>query len=260
MPKESKELARRFEVLIKRHAGLRMEDDNRLKDALDRLVPTFQAARKTWADEQRASASDFNLFAVLGVESDEVRHSKILTWLLDHRIEQGSHAQGSLGFRLFLKQLKQELFGDKDPPVTDYADVPNYWVHREVSGGEARVDIEIAARNRFLIHIENKIYSIEGDDQTHREWRDLQQRAKALGVSRSACHAIYLTLDGSEARNENFRSVSWNRIALVLDIFAEKAQPEEVRLFARHYAKAVRKLAIVERKGEEVLDVEVQRG
>ena len=175
-----KELARRFEVLIKHHAHLRVKEVNRLVTVLDRLVPSYQAARKKWAEKQKASADDFNLFAVIDVEGDEVRHTKILAWLLDSRIEHGTHAQGNLGFRLFLKHLQKELFGDAGLPATAYVDEPNYWVHREVSGGEARVDIEIAARNKFLIHIENKIFSMEGDDQTHREWRDLRERAKAL--------------------------------------------------------------------------------
>jgi len=38
-----------------------------------------------------------------------------------------------------------------------------------IADDEARADIEIAARGKFIVHIENKIWSEEGEDQTHRE-------------------------------------------------------------------------------------------
>ena len=79
--------------------------------------------------------------------------------------------EGSLGFRFFLEE-----FG---LPVK-YAD-GKYRVRREVSGDESRIDVEVAERRKFVIHIENKIWSAEGDDETNREWRDL---AGACGVPR----------------------------------------------------------------------------
>ena len=59
------------------------------------------------------------------------------------------------------------------PSEAAYADEPDYWVRTESSGNEARVDIEIAARGKFIIYVENKTYAVEGDDQTNREWRSL---------------------------------------------------------------------------------------
>jgi hypothetical protein len=252
------ELTHRFQSLITGHAELRSEESGQLRRVLDELLPEFREARKKWADGQRKSADDFNLFQVLGVEGDEVRHSKVLAWLLDHRIERGTHAQGDLGFRIFLEELKADLKEGHTKSVAMYADEPNYIVDVEVSGGESRVDIEIAARGKFLIHIENKIHSLEGEDQTSREWRDLQTKRKDLGIPEDACHAIFLTLDGSKARNESFRSISWNRIARVLDNFALEAEPPEVRLFARHCAKAVRKMSVVQLEEPEVENGMVQ--
>jgi hypothetical protein len=254
---DASDLTRRFQSLITRHAELRSKETERLKKVLDELLPSFLGERKKWAQGQRKSADDFNLFEVLGVEGDEESHSKILAWLLDHRIERGTHAQGNLGFRLFLEELAKELREGHVAQVAAYADEANYWVHPEVSGNEARVDIEIAARDKFLIHLENKIYAAEGEDQTDREWRDLQAKRKELRVPEEACHAIFLTLDGSEAKNKNFRSVGWNRIAKVLDQFATLAEPPEVKLFARHYAKAIRKLSVVECEEQEVEDAKV---
>jgi len=201
--KES-EQAHRFELLIKSYAEVSNQETQRLTRIIDGLIPCFQTARKLWAEGQRRSADNFNLFEVMEVENDEVCHSKILAWLLDHRIERGTHAQGNLGFRLFREEIKLELEEECDGRVASYADEPNYWVHREVSGIEARVDIEIAARSKFLIHIENKILSAEGVHQTEREWKDLQARRKELVVPETACHAIFLTLDGAVPPTESF--------------------------------------------------------
>ena len=66
----------------------------------------------------------------------------------------------------------------------------------------SRVDIEIAARSEFVVHIENKILSLEGSDQTDREWEDLEKRRRELGSSESNTHAIFLTLDGSDPREQ----------------------------------------------------------
>jgi hypothetical protein len=188
----------------------------------------------------------------LELDQNEACHSIILAWLLDRRIEQGSHAQGSLGFRLFLEEFGRELGAEANPEVKTYHDDGSYWALREFSSGESRVDIEIAAYKKFVIHIENKIMSAEGPDQTGREWRDLQERARQLHVPRKNRHALFLTLDASQPESKAFRPIGWSRVAKVLDRFSEQARPRDVKLFASHYAAAVRKLAVSEPEPKEI--------
>lgn len=214
------------------------------------LLDGFREVRSAWETDQVTRADDFNLLQVMEVADDEVTQSKILAWLLDRRLEHGTHAQGNLGFRLFIQEFGPELKSESPPQIMSYPN-ESYWVRCEVSGSESRVDIEIAARGKFIIHIENKIHSFEGADQTHREWRDLERRANELGVSRSNIHGIFLTLDGSKPANTDFVRVAWQRLVSVLDRFAEQTQASEVRLFAAHYAKAVRKPALTEPETEE---------
>jgi hypothetical protein len=147
-----------------------------------------------------------------------------------------------------LEELKVDLGLGSRPDPAAYADEP-YWVACEVSGNESRVDIEIAARgkNGFILHIENKILSAEGPDQTKRECDDLQRRSHELGTAKANVHAVFLTLDGFKATDEHFRPVAWHRVADVLDRFASEAKAPEAQLFACHYAKIVRDLAIVHR-------------
>ena len=83
-------------------------------------LTTYLECRERWAASQVALADDFNLFRVMNVEYDEVRHSKVLAWLLDRRIEHGTHAQGNLGFRLFLEELQRDLAIESRPrPLKD---------------------------------------------------------------------------------------------------------------------------------------------
>jgi hypothetical protein len=121
------------------------------------VMSGYSTIRSQWLRRQARTADDFNLIEVLNVAEDELRHSAMLAWLLDHRTDnQGTHAQNSLGFQLLLKEL--------DLPM-DYAE-RKYWVRREVVGEESRVDIEVSARDSFVIHIENKVNAVEGERQT----------------------------------------------------------------------------------------------
>jgi hypothetical protein len=257
VPPQREPLIETFAALLKGHdevvnrcRRVTAETARHDRSELAALFKGFHEARSEWEAKQVTLADDFNLFQVMGVADDEVTHSKILAWLLDRRVEQGSHAQGKLGFRLFIEELGTELGSESTPTIRSYPDEP-YWVRCEVSGSQSRIDIEIASRGKFIIHIENKIWSSEGPDQTHREWCDLERRAKELGIPTANVHGIFLTLDGSQPENEHFVAVRWHRIVSVLDRFAEKAQAIEVKWFVAHYAKALSKLALTEPETEE---------
>lgn len=195
--------------------------------------------------QQEQVADDFNLLDVMRLTGKEIRHSMVLAWLLDHDLRKlGTHAQGNLGFRLFLSE-----FSELRLPL-DYADC-RYWVRREVPGDESIVDVEIACRGRFLIHIENKIWSGEGANQTGREWGDLLRRAKDLNVSAPNIHALFLTPHGTKPGNPKFLPIPWGRIVHVLKRFAEQAKPADVQLFARHYARALSRFIVVQHISED---------
>lgn len=85
----------------------------------------------------------------------------------------------------------------------------------------------------------------------------MEALCKDLRIPSQACHAIFLTLDGCEAQDKRFIPVAWSRIARVLDRFSVSAEAPEVQLFARHYAKAIRRMSVVEPGEEEDYDGEV---
>ena len=195
------------------------------------LLAEFGRMQAVWKKEQVLVAENFNLLRILRLTRNELCHSDILAWLLDHRLEVGTHAQGNCGFRLFLQRL--------DLPLK-YADA-DYRVVREASGQEARLDILIEADRQFIIGIENKVDSEEGEDQTSREWADLERRGKELQVPKAnKIEAYFLTPDEIEPRSRRFKAISWRLIADVFEAFAEKAKPPMVKLFAQHYAETLR--------------------
>jgi hypothetical protein len=201
------------------------------------LLVGYDEAVKHHRQAQEELADDFNLLDVMRLTGKEIRHSMVLAWLLDHDLSKlGTHAQGNLGFRLFLEEFSLPLH---------YADCM-YGVRREVAGDESIVDVEIACRDHFVIHIENKIWSSEGNDQSDREWSDLQHRATELKVRLVAVHALFLTPRGTKPKNAGFRAIRWGRIVSVLEKFAEMAKPADVKLFTAHYARALRRFIAVD--------------
>lgn len=239
-------LAARIRTLLEQFGERRERTDavERVQTADDRehiraLLVGYNEAIEHYRYEQEQVADDFNLLDVMRLTGKEIRHSMVLAWLLDHDVRKlGTHAQGSLGFRLFLTEFSEFL-------PFDYAHGA-YWVRREVAGDESIVDIEVASRGQFLIHIENKIWSGEGTDQTDREWNDLQRRGKDLKVSAPHIHALFLTPHGAAPANPNFRAIPWGRIVRVLERFAERAKPPDVKLFAAHYARALRRFIVIQ--------------
>jgi hypothetical protein len=194
-----------------------------------RLLAGFKTNHERGRRLQKTTADDFNLLDTLQISSEEARHSMMLAWLLDR---EATHAQGNLGFRLFLKHVGLD---------GEYAETA-YGVVREKSGMESRVDVEVATPGEFIIHIENKIYSDEGNDQIKREWRDLQRRALGLEVKQQNVHGFFLTLDRHAPASPEFHAISWQKIAEVLDEFSTLSKAKQVSLFAAHYARALRRM------------------
>lgn len=97
--------ARRFAALVDAYTNRRNGTTRSTERSLQDLLDAYEAKLTAWRKSEKSSASDFNLLETLQIASDEIKHSMMLEWLLDHRIERaGTHAQGKLGFRLFLKK------------------------------------------------------------------------------------------------------------------------------------------------------------
>lgn len=155
---------------------------------------------------------------VAGLKRDEVRNSRVLSWLLNPR---GSHGLGDRLLVALLKEIKLPLF-----PTT----VSNNCRVKEEQcpdGNQGnRVDIEIDDANFYLI-IEVKIDAYEQEEQLQRYAKLAQRRAnhRPWGI-------VYITPSGKQSTTageyiNEVTSISWRQLASILSDALPKRQDTE---------------------------------
>ena len=91
---------------------------------------------RTYGNAQHQRTTDFNLFTVLGIDTDEVRQSSVLAWLLG-----GGHGLRTAFLESFIQVCALRI------PSTA---LDRYRVQTEFSGAEARIDLMVYRRAEFL--------------------------------------------------------------------------------------------------------------
>jgi hypothetical protein len=178
----------------------------------------MEAFLSVFPEIRRQQPVDFNVFSLLGVEADEVRHSRFLAWLLDAGAD---HGQGSI----FLEAFSASCGLNIAPAALN-----RYHVRTEFSGTESIIDVMVCRKGEFLIYLENKVLAQESPEQIDREFRDMCRIGSSLRVPEGRRYAIFLTLDGRHPTSgdaAHWTAVSYKRIAerfekLLPDITSEK--------------------------------------
>ena len=194
--------------------------------------------------ESGAQAARFNLFELLGLASDEERHSRILGWLFDPA---QNHGLGKAFLTKFLAATTAEA-GKRDiaPAAAPTAGwettgVQLEWFH-QVDGKWGYLDILIVNRQEgFLCAIENKIWAAEQSDQLTRYRKALE--AAYPDYSR---HLVFLSPRGAapyRAGEQNFWTpVSYTAVLKALDWTIEtQTMPPDVSAFLWQYATILRR-------------------
>jgi len=191
-------------------------------------------------EEYRHTAPDYNIFTILGVEENEVRtHSAFLANLLNPR---GSHGQGELFLRLFLKRINLELSYDSFQKLgSEY----QWHIETEKSTTFGRLDIVISCRKKgVLIVIENKIYAADQEEQLQRyiNWMETVKTK----YSPEKMKLIYLTPDGRKsytAKSEDYIRMSYKKdIISLLQRSQEKVKASNVKEMVHQYIQIIEKL------------------
>ncbi|MYK84036.1 MAG: hypothetical protein F4024_15980, partial [Gammaproteobacteria bacterium] len=173
-----------------------------------------------------ATGQNFNLFKILGRETDEVRtHSAIIAELLNPK---GSHGQGPVFARLFAKRFKIEI------PEAEI-DSLQVWAEKTV-GDNSRIDILMVAGDLCVV-IENKIYAGDQPKQLER----YHEHAAQWPCSK----VIYLTLHGDGPSDDSLgelpkdevdcRSYESDVLAWLNDCIKEVARVPQIREILAHY-------------------------
>ena len=134
---------------------------------------------KHYRELERISGANFNIFRIINVSSDELKHSSFVAELLNPK---GSHGQGAVFLKLFAESLGITPFHCDDASVDIEKSIGKV---TEEEGG--RLDIYINDNRGNAVVIENKIYA---DDQPNQLIRYYQFNPQ---------HVYYLTLNGKDA-------------------------------------------------------------
>lgn len=145
-------------------------------------------------EEARRRGEKYNIFSVLGLETNEVRtHSAFLASLLD---PDGNHGVGSAFLDAFVREMN---LGDLQ------LDTTNSQVNVEHDTTDGRIDILISDHNKKAIIIENKIYAGDQPEQLKR-YDDYAKQQFTNGY-----RLLYLTLDGHKPSKQSTDDLNDNQ-------------------------------------------------
>lgn len=190
---------------------------------IETILTQTTALRKAYALIGRQPGERFNLFRILGMESDEVRtHSMLLAELLH---PQGSHGMGSIFLELFLSQFRLPNFDAGEALLSRASVTAEYFIGKIGPDSGGRIDLVIEYQGRRIL-IENKIFAGDQPRQLLRYHR-FDQEASLL----------YLTLFGSKPSDEStgkgaLSADKYRCISYETDIlrWLEKCQEKAVRV------------------------------
>ena len=185
-----------------------MEEKKQVKfeDALQEIEMTIENI-STKVEKKEELDANKNLFCILGVQDFEIRHSNFLAWMF---------RDNKQFFYEFLTNKKiLDLSKEKAKNICN-----SYEVIREYNEDTfgRSIDIVIDCPNeKFVIVIENKIYSDEGENQLSDYYLFIEHSKRFSGYTKKY---IYLTLNGdvpySEEDRKHYMSVSYNSILDIL--------------------------------------------
>ena len=154
------------------------------------LLSQVDTIAKHSEELSKLNGENFNIFSILGLESNENRtHSNFIAALLNPK---GSHGLSNVFLDLFIKHIN---FINPDFETLSASVIVENFIgfidFENKTGG--RIDIDIIAQNGFSIVIENKIYA--GDQ--------FAQIERYKNYKKANCEVYYLTLEGNEPSNES---------------------------------------------------------
>ncbi len=211
-------------------------------DIFNDLVNRFKQYHADYEINARTNASDFNIFDILWVSSDEVRHSAFLRELLD---PEGSHGQGKLFLSAFIEKCAEHsASSDIYQQILSAIDEGKWTVWREHSTSSfGRMDVVlINPILGVLIVIENKIYAYEQRNQiiNYGRWmKSIESEFPLQGL-------IFLTPSGYQSSTADgfpYNTLSYKKdIAGWLHDILPQIEAPVVRSTIEQYTKLVRRL------------------
>ena len=141
----------------------------------------------------------FNPFVVLKISHHEIRHSNVLAWLLNPK------ENHNLGDKILKKVVSQIIIDsaneDSVPDGINLKDIQlSSFVDAKVFRESDNVDILVVSmKNKFVLLIENKIYSKESPEQLKEYMAKIKEKYPNFAVL-----PVFLTVERVEPKGENY--------------------------------------------------------
>ena len=186
-----------------------------------------------------AGFAKFNVFDILNINRQELRHSDFLAFLLD------PNKSGEIGLqfsRNFLAMLSKDIVPTKlNFFDMFYGNIEKIIVSREVAVKNGRIDIlielEIKKENRrnIVIVIENKVDTGEHDNQLGKYKEFLCERYKDHTKV-----MLYLSPDKSEPSDNDWTAIDYGFIYTVLNRIDTETADNTIKTLINDYKKTIR--------------------
>ncbi len=172
---------------------------------LQQLSYRIKTISESYDRLNEASGTNFNIFSILRIESDEVTtHSRFIAMLLDTK---GVHGKQDQFLRLFLKHIIDDYNFITTKTATVSVEAHQGKV-TETQGGT--IDILIKDGDARVIMIENKIYAGEQQNQL--------LRYRNAFPKEDTAKLLFLTLYGRESEEESSQKIKYEQISYASDI------------------------------------------
>lgn len=210
-----------------------MEDNQEIK-ALENFLMDIEIL-----DTLETKLVNFNLFETLGIVNTEIRHSNVLAWLLSPR---ENHGLGDIILKVFVQRLFQQYNSELKNVNTTLLQVAlmdfyDFQVRREWKNIDIAVFSEI---NKFVIIIENKIWSGEASHQLDKYYRTVNEEFEGFEKI-----FLFLTPDGlPPSDTTTWLSIGYTFfIDIIVNALTKKSEaiPQSVKLFIEHYIEILRR-------------------
>ena len=176
--------------------------------------------------------SKFNLFDILKISRTEIRHSNVLSWLLNPN---ENHGFGDTILRGFIQYVVTSFSDDTDVFDTLLMDCHDFIIQREWHN----IDIlAVSNHEQFMLCIENKIDSGEHSNQLNRYRKITEENFP--GYKRMY---IYLSPDGGEASDpDHWCSMGYREVLNIVENAKRKVKLlPDAELLVNNYVDTIRR-------------------
>ena len=200
--------------------------------------------------EIEAGLGGFNIFEAIGHTRREERHSDFLAFLLDPNQPHGLGAKFLTRFVIKVVKATQSESQPFSLSKIALMDLTGCDVRREHSLGQSgRIDVLcIDQTHKFLLAIENKVDSGEGEDQLEKYRYSLEKQHPDFQRV-----LAYLTPDKDDPSDKSWTPVGYSDVLSIVETLAGKHKEnlgEAVTMALDHYARMLRRHIVTDNEDE----------